>query len=89
MAAPPVAAAPAQAPDLKDTWVCVENGNLFKRGDVIATDPTPLPAGHVILGDKGIVPDAGETVFVQKVAQTDIARFRLEDLRVSSWVPLR
>ena len=33
-----------------DTWVAFEDGNLFKRGDIGAQDPNPLPPGHVLLG---------------------------------------
>ena len=77
-AGPPVANA---APDL-DTWIAVEEGHTYKKGAVVASDPSPLPAGCVVLGEKGIILDGGQPVFVQKIAAANISRHRLEDLRV-------
>lgn len=48
-------------------------------------DPTPLPVGHVLLGDRAVVPGlagAGSGCFVRKVARAEVPRFSLEDLRV-------
>ena len=77
-AAPPPGAGPcvpAAGPSL-DTWIAAEDNTLYKRGDVIATDPAPLPLGHVCLGDRDVIPDGAGVIFARKVAAADAARHR-------------
>ncbi|CAE7708857.1 AMY1.1 [Symbiodinium sp. CCMP2592] len=76
----PVAVAPAGSD--KDTWIAVEDGIMYKRGDVVAMDPNPLPNGHVLMGDKGMIPEGGSVLFVRKVAAAEVSKHRLTDIRL-------
>lgn len=80
----PVVAAGAAAPPaagVPDTWVAVEDGGNFKRGDIVISDPNPLPAGHVMLQDRAVIPVPTGCLFVKKVCRADVSGMRLEDLR--------
>ena len=80
--AAPVVALAAAGVALETTWVAMEKVGPYSRGDVIATDPTPLPAGHVILGNHAIIPVGQEHLCLKKIKAADVAGFALEDLRV-------
>ena len=65
-------------------WVCVETAEGWTRGEIIVHDPNPLPAGHLSVGDKAVVPakDAsGVPVFVKRVGVAEAPSLKLEDLR--------
>ena len=67
-----------------ECWVCVETAGGWTRGEIIVHDPNPLPAGHLSVGDKAIVPakDAsGVPVFVKRVGVAEAPSLKLEDLR--------
>ncbi|CAE7196525.1 AMY1.1, partial [Symbiodinium necroappetens] len=55
---------------------------MYKRGDVVAVDPNPLPNGHVLMGDKGMIPEGGDVLFVRKVAAAEVSKHRLTDIRL-------
>ena len=82
-AAPP---APAQgavaAAGVVTTWVAMETGGAYQQGDVIATDPAPLPLGHVISGDRALVPSQGKVIAACKVAADKVAEMKFDDVRV-------
>ena len=78
--APPVAAGGGGA--VEDTWVAMEKVGPHSRRDVIATDPNPLPAGHVTLGNRAIIPVGQEFLSLRKMKAADVAGYALEDLRV-------
>lgn len=59
-----------------DTWVAIEDAGPYKAGDVVSQDPTPLPPGSLVVGEKGLVISNGQAVFVKKAPQTDVARFK-------------
>ena len=82
-AGPPVVPGPA-APVVGaiDTWVALEDGGHYRKGDVIAVDPNPLPAGHMILGERGLCPIPGGSILMKKVPSSEAAGYRMEDLRV-------
>lgn len=92
LGAAPVAAkdvgAPAAGPAavaVTYCWVSVEDAGGRKRGDIVVQDPQGLPPGHVVLGDRGVVPGlaVGEgPCLVQRVPVDDAPRFKLADLRV-------
>ena len=66
-------------------WVAFESNGGRKRGDIIVTEPTVLPHGHVVLGDRAIVPalpGSSSACLAIRVPQDDVARYQLEDLRV-------
>ena len=65
-----------------DTWVAIEDAGPYKAGDVVGQDPAPLPPGSLVVGEKGLVISNGQAVFVKKVPQTEVARFKLQDLRI-------
>ena len=77
--APPAMAAGA---GVGEVWVAIEEAGGRKKGDVIFEDPHPLPAGHIVLGDRAIVPGvAGESgCFVKKVPRAELGRYALDDL---------
>ncbi|CAK9012348.1 unnamed protein product [Durusdinium trenchii] len=79
--APPAMAAGA---GVGEVWVAIEEAGGRKKGDVICEDPHPLPAGHIVLGDRAIVPGvAGESgCFVKKVPRAELGRYALDDLRI-------
>ena len=81
-AAPVAPVVGAVAPAVEDTWVAMEKVGPHWRGQVIATDPNPLPAGHSILGNRAIIPVGQEFLSLQKMKASDVASFALEDLRV-------
>lgn len=83
----PPSAAPGVAPVanpvvINDSWVAMEQLGHFKRGDVIAVDPSPLPQGAVILGDRAIMPVGGGSIALCKMPASEVLSFTLEDLRV-------
>ena len=65
-----------------NTWVCMEAVGPYSRGEVLATDPLSLPAGSVVVGEKGVVPAGSEKMFVMRVKAADVPDLALEDLRV-------
>ena len=81
-----VAAVPAvaAAAGVAEVWIAIEDSGGYKRGDQICEDPNPLPPGHVMLGEKAVVPgkQGVSSCFAQKVPRADISRFSLEDLRI-------
>eukprot|EP00438_Fugacium_kawagutii_P003956 Skav200396 [mRNA] locus=scaffold1919:156792:162160:- [translate_table: standard] len=90
---PPAAGAPvavaAAAPNPgvvgPKSWVAIESSGGRKRGDVVVVEPAALPPGHVVLGDRGVVPGLPghvEGCMVRLVAQDEVAKYQLEDLRV-------
>ncbi len=87
-AAPAVAAALPAVPVVGvggSCWVAIENAGGRNRGDIICTDPAPLPVGHIMLGDKALVPHVsgvGDACFVKKIPVADAPNYKLEDLRV-------
>lgn len=65
-------------------WVAIEEAGGWKKGDVLCVEPNVLPAGHLVLGDRGIVPDprgVGQGCFVRRVPHADVGQFALDDLR--------
>ena len=87
LAGAPAAAAGAPAPvaaagEPVDTWVALEDGGGFKKGDVICRDPTALPVGHVTLGEKGVLPVQGDNILIKKVKFSEAQLYQLEDLRI-------
>ena len=46
-----------------DTWVALEDGGQYKRGDVISRDPNPVPVGSQVIGERGVTPIAGGSFF--------------------------
>ncbi|CAE7845041.1 ANK1 [Symbiodinium microadriaticum] len=64
------------------TWVAIEDGGAYKRGDVIAVDPGPLPPGHVILGTRAIVPAGADFITAKKVLPDQVPMLRFDDIRV-------
>lgn len=88
-AAAPAVAAVAGAPPVAGgqvkSWVAVETSGGRKRGDVVSADQHGLPPGHVILGDRGVVPALPghqDGCLVRLVPQEDVPKYQLEDLRV-------
>lgn len=63
-----------------DRWVALEKGGNHERGDVIATDPAPLPAGSMVSGDRAILPVVGGQICLRKMTAVESAAFSLEDL---------
>lgn len=93
MAAAPVAPLPgggvgavaAQAPPpagSEDTWVVMESEGPYRRGDVLAQDPTPLPANSIVQGLKALVPAGPEFIYAKKVRSEDAPSLKLDDLRI-------
>ena len=71
--APAVAVVPPVAPG-QDYWVATEDAGGRSRGDVVCVDPAPLPAGHVILGNKALIPSlvpGNEGCLVVNVPQSE------------------
>ena len=77
--APPAAVA---APVLATTWIALEDKGRIKRGDVLAVDPTPLPPGHLVSGDRALVPIDGECIFARKLKPEEVAQYKLDDIRI-------
>lgn len=77
-AAGPVAPA-AAAVDVADT--AMETGGGYAKGSVIVSDPTPLPAGHHLIGDRALIPVAGGAIFAKKMLAAEAARVANDDLR--------
>ena len=79
------AAVAAGAGGAVHVWVCVETASGRQRGDVVSREPAPLPPGHVILGEKALVPAVdGSAVacFAKRVLESDAPSYKLEALRV-------
>ena len=75
----------AVVPPHNFVWVCTETAGGYARGDIVARDPAPLPHGHVVLGEKALVPatDASLTpCCVKRIQEKDAPSYKLEDLRV-------
>ena len=64
------------------TWVAMEDGGPFKRGDVIAVDPGPLPAGHVVQGSRALILAGGDYIAAKKVVPDQVQSVRFDDIRV-------
>jgi len=79
---PPAAAPVAPLAAVNDRWVAMEDGGGYRRGDVIAIDPGPLPAGNSVLGDRAIIPVGGDHICARKMTAAAQASYVLEDLRV-------
>ena len=79
--APPVAAV-AGAAGVEDTWIAMEDGGRFKVGDTIVQDPNPLPPGSLVLGNRAIITSDGHSVVLRKVPASEVASYRLQDLRI-------
>ena len=85
--APPAGAGAGAAPAgvVSMCWVSIENAGGYSKGDIVVTEPALLPAGHVLIGEKAIVPARdGSAVgcFCKRVKVTDAGSYKLEDLRV-------
>ena len=85
--APPVGAGAVAGPAgvVSMCWVCIESAGGYSRGDIVVTEPAVLPAGHVLIGEKAIVPSRdGSAVgcFCKRVKVADAGSYKLEDLRV-------
>ena len=97
--APPAPIAPAAPPGalggagavpvvagagIADVWVAMEDSAGRKKGEIICEDPNPLPVGHVLMGNKALVPGPGgaDACFVKKVSRAEVARYALDDLRI-------
>ena len=52
--------------------LALEDCGSHKSKDAKARDPAVLPAGHVVLGDKAIVPHGNFHVFVRKVMFSEV-----------------
>mmetsp|Transcript_69667 Transcript_69667/g.109961 ORF Transcript_69667/g.109961 Transcript_69667/m.109961 type:complete len:422 (-) Transcript_69667:584-1849(-) len=88
----PVPAAPAAAPaggapaaPQSYVWVCVENAGGHTRGEVVCREPAPMPPGHVMLGEKALIPacdGSGIPCCAKRVPENEAASYRLEDLRI-------
>ncbi|CAE7710379.1 ANK1 [Symbiodinium sp. CCMP2592] len=77
----PQGAAPV-IPGGPTTWVALEDVGTHKRGDVIAVDPGPLPPGHVVLGNRALVPVGLEVMAVIKTTPDGVAAVKFEDVRI-------
>ena len=65
-------------------WVAIEAAGGRTKGEIVCTEPTPLPAGHVRIGDRAVIPDLSgrvEGCFVKRVPQGDAPGYALDDLR--------
>eukprot|EP00438_Fugacium_kawagutii_P025394 Skav207382 [mRNA] locus=scaffold2496:250834:268725:+ [translate_table: standard] len=82
LGAGPVPAAAAAAGAVVDTWVALESLGRYKKGDMVVRDPNPLPAGHQVCGDHGILPVDAGAIFIKKIKFDELASYKLEDLRV-------
>lgn len=59
----------------------------METAGVIVQEPGVLPVGHVVLGDKALVPakdGSAVPTYAKRVAQADIPGIRLDDLRILS-----
>ena len=83
-AAAPVAAAPAAAvPAAPTVWVALESRGAIKRGSVVFGDGQALPPGAVQLGDRAIIPDdAGNSICLKRILQTQVGSMESKDLRI-------
>lgn len=81
-AAVPVAAAGPAAQEPVDIWIALEDAGPYKRGDLVARDPQPLPAGALIIGLRGVLPAGVDSVLIKKVKASEAPAYKLEDLRV-------
>ena len=66
-------------------WVCVETAGGYSRGEIVVADPGVLPPGHVLIGEKALVPakdGSAVACFAKKVRVDDAAGYKLEDLRI-------
>ena len=80
-----VAAAPAAGAvgvEPVDTWVALEDGGQYKRGDVISRGPNPVPVGSQVIGERGVTPIAGGSILMKKVKGSEVPSYRMEDLRI-------
>lgn len=57
----------------------MEDGELHKRGDIV---PHPLPPGHVILGDRAILPSGNQHVSLKRVPANEASLVKLDDVRM-------
>ena len=81
--APP--ASPAAVAHVIHVWVCFETAGGYQRAEIVARDAAPLPPGHVILGDKALIPakdGSATSCGVRRVLERDAVSFKLDDLRV-------
>lgn len=69
-------------PNVVNTWVALEKVGTVSRGDVLAVDPSPLPPGCQVSGDRALFPVGQDFVFAKKVSAEDAPSYKLEDLRV-------
>lgn len=76
-----MAAAPGGVEPI-DTWVAIGNGGHYKKGDVLCRDPIPLPAGSMVLLERGVVPVAGGSILIKKVKSSEAPAYKMEDLRI-------
>ncbi|CAK8991991.1 unnamed protein product [Durusdinium trenchii] len=66
-------------------WVCVETAGGYSRGEIVVADPGVLPPGHVLIGEKALVPardGSAVACFAKKVRVDSAAGYKLEDLRI-------
>ena len=84
-AAGPVA--PAVAPPaggVTHVWVATEASGGREKGEIICVEPAPLPPGHVVIGDRGVIPDLqgrADGCFVRRVPQDQAVTYKLDDFR--------
>lgn len=79
-----VAAAPAPAVAVM-VWVAIEAAGGYSKGEIVVVEPTPLPLGHHIIGDRCILPSKlmdGQGCFARRVLQSEAANYQLDDFRV-------
>lgn len=72
--APPLWRSLLQVPWLKTPGRLWEDGGNYTRGDIIVSDPNPLPAGHVVIGHRAVVPVAGGSIFAKKIKKVKRAK---------------
>lgn len=78
----PAGVAGAGAAEPIDTWVLIEESGGRSKGDILAVDPTPLPPGSSIQGERALVPDGPSFLFAKKVKASEVSSYKLDDLRI-------
>ena len=77
-----VPAQPAVASGEPEVWVALEQIDGVVPGQVVVDVGGVMPAGHVLLGDRALVPVNGKVVALKKIKRTEVQSLTAKDLRV-------
>lgn len=68
--------------DDPEVWVAIEDRVGVVPGQVMVAAHQPLPPGHMVLGDRAVIPHGGSQLCVKKIKTSELGTMGSRDLRL-------